>query len=115
MNITIISREENNEEIINDITRKINQTAARELDWKIEHIGKAIFLSTCCYKNETQIESLFDEILKLYPKIDINASYSYSIREDDGSADWWETVSISTVENSDGTRYLDKSCSTYWN
>ena len=46
------------------------------------------------------VEDSFDKLLELYPMIDISASYTLTVREDDSSAQWWESVNISTEKKS---------------
>lgn len=115
MDITITCRDDNREKIIADVTYRINLTADCMLDWKIERFGEAISAKADCNSHIGMVENSFDKLLELYPMIDISASYTLTVREDDSSAQWWESISISTEINNDGVKYLKKNQSTYWN
>lgn len=115
MDITIACRSKESDSIIKAVMKQVNQSAECELDWKIEHGGNAIYISTDCNSHIGNVVKSFHDLLETYQTLDIRASYSYSCREDDGSADWWESVSISTETNPDGSKYLRESSSTYWN
>ena len=115
MDITITCRDNDREKIIADVTYRINLTADCMLDWKIERFGEAISAKADCNSHIAMVEDSLDKLLELYPVLDISASYTLTVREDDSSAQWWESVSISTEKKSDGTGYLKKSSGTYWN
>ena len=115
MDITVICCDDNREKIIADVTYRINLTADCMLDWKIERFGAAISAKADCNSHIGMVEDSFEKLLELYPMIDISASYTLTVREDDSSAQWWESVNISTEKKSDGTRYLKKHSGTSWN
>ena len=115
MDITIGCCDIDREKIIADVTYRINLTADRVLDWKIERYGETISAKTDCNSHIAMVEDSLDKLLELYSMLDISASYTLTVREDDSSAQWWESISISTEEKSDGSKYLKKSQSTYWN
>lgn len=115
MDITITCCDVDRENIIKDVTYRINLTADCQLDWKIERFDEAVSATTDCNSHIGMVEESFDKLLELYPMLDIKASYSLTVREDDSSAQWWESISISTEVKSDGSKYLKKSQSTYWN
>lgn len=71
-------------------------------------------LTTSLQTEESEIIRVFEELVKKYPELDIDAFYSYEIREDDRSAQWWTTVRIRT-EKEDGETKIVCSASTYWN
>ena len=115
MDITITCSDIDREDTIKDVIHRINLTADCMLDWKIERFGEAISAKADCNSHIGMVEDSFDKLLELYPMIDISASYTLTVREDDSSAQWWESVNISTEKKSDGTRYLKKRSGTYWN
>lgn len=64
--------------------------------------------------SETEITGAFEELVKKYPGLHVEASYSYDVREDDRSAQWWGVTRISS-EREDGETSIVSSSSTYWN
>lgn len=114
MDITIKCTEEGAMEIIKKAIEAINKCAGEELAWKISAGSVYVYAETKYYRHEGALDTFFDTLLADYPQLDISASYSYSCR-DDYSADWWGSTSISTEKNSDGTKRIKRSSSTYWN
>lgn len=64
--------------------------------------------------SEKEITGVFEELVKRYPRLKVEASYSYDVREDDRSAQWWGTKRIYS-EQEDGETKIVSSSSTYWN
>lgn len=64
--------------------------------------------------SQEQLEKVFKVIIEVYNKVILYADCSYSVREDDGSADWWESITINT-EYKDGKNQVTSSNGTYWN
>ena len=80
------------------------------LSWK--HSGS--MLTTSLDTGEAKITRVFEALVKSWPRLDVKAFYSYDVREDDNSAQWWGTTEIySTTE--DGETRIASSSSTYWN
>lgn len=114
MEIYLSCKAENAEQVLQSAMDAINVCAEKTLDWKVERFGKCFNGKTVCYNNETKIEALFDKFLEQFPELDIDASYSFDVREDDYSANWFGYATVKTAVREDGTKYLDKSCGTYW-
>ncbi len=60
-----------------------------------------------------EITRAFEALVKSYPQLDVEASYSYDVREDDRSAQWWGTTRIYSERENGETRIVSNS-STYW-
>lgn len=114
MDILIRCCDNNKEEVIKDVIYRINLSADKALDWNVERVGEAIYCKSDCNSQIGMVIKSFDKLLELYPALDINASYSYQVREEDGSAYWFETETIETVHNADGTAYIKRNTSTNW-
>lgn len=115
MDLQISCYEENALEIINKAIADVNKCAGNDLDWKIETGKYMVAGKTKVTENIGRIEKYLEKLLADYPQINISASYSCSCREEDGSAQWWESVNISTEKDKDGTKKLKVSSGTYWN
>lgn len=63
---------------------------------------------------QEELEKAFKVIVEIYDKVILYADCSYSVREDDRSAEWWESITIST-ELKDGKKCVTSSNGTYWN
>ena len=67
-----------------------------------------------CFFLEEKILDILKGLIEQYPQLNLFASYSFDIREEDDSAQWWRTVTIKTNHHSDGTTTLDVDSSTNW-
>lgn len=81
-----------------------------ELNWKCS----GTVLTTSLQTDEEEITRIFEELVKIYPELSVKASYSYDVREDDTSAQWWGVTSIYSEEENGETKIFRDS-STYWN
>lgn len=81
-----------------------------EFVWKCE--GTTLETSTSVSENE--IIRVFEDLVEKYPRLDVKASCSCEIREDDRSAQWWRVTEIYSEED-DGQKKIVSSSSTYWN
>ena len=81
-----------------------------EFEWK--HQGTTLAASLPVSENE--IVRVFEDLVKKYPRLDVKASCSCDIREDDRSAQWWRVTEIYSEEE-DGQKKIVSSSSTYWN
>lgn len=63
---------------------------------------------------EKEITAVFEVLVKKHPQLHVEASYSYDVREDDRSAQWWGTTRIYSEEENGETKIVSSS-STYWN
>lgn len=77
-----------------------------------EHSGT--ILKTSLQAGEKEITEVFEKLVERYPELDVEASYSYDVREDDRSAQWWGTTRIYS-ERENGVTKIVSSSSTYWN
>ena len=116
MNIRISIRAKKAVEKANEILEEgmkcISQAAKEKPQWKKHKIYDSY--ETECDVSEDDIIPVFEELIAKYPELDIYAIYSYEIREDDSSAQWWKTTNIKTKHHSDGTATLDIETGTYW-
>ena len=71
-------------------------------------------LKTSLQADEKEITEAFEKLVERYPELDVEASYSYDIREDDRSAQWWGTTRIYSERENGETKIVSGS-STYWN
>ncbi len=71
-------------------------------------------LSASLQISEEEITAAFEELVKRYPQLNVKAVYSQDIREDDRSAQWWQTTKIYSEEKN-GEKKIVSSSSTYWN
>lgn len=112
MNIRISIKSEHNESILEAAMSCISRVAKGEPEWeKYKSYGG---YEAECDVSEDEILPVFNELITKYPELDIFATYSEDIREDDSSAQWWRTTRIETEHHPDGTSTLDISSSTYW-
>lgn len=86
------------------------QFPAEKLAWKESGNDLKISLTV----SEEEITRVFEELVKQYPELGVNASFSYDVREGDTSAQWWGTTRI-YAEKEDGEIKIVSSSSTYWN
>lgn len=82
----------------------------KEFTWK--HSGPT--RTTSFDTGEKEITEAFEELVKKYPGLDVSAYYSYDVREDDRSAQWWGSTKIYS-EKENGETKIVSSSSTYWN
>lgn len=108
MKISIYVREDDQIDAIKKMFEE--QFQDKTVTWDIDgHIMKSVISA-----NDEVIVELFNKIIEIYPDVDLNGSYSMDIREDDGSANWWSSTSIST-ERRNGKPSIFVSSETYWN
>lgn len=82
----------------------------KKFEWKCSYARLAV----AAYLSEKEITKVFRKLVKKYPMLNVEAFYSYDVREGDRSAQWWGTTRIySTKEN--GETKIISSSSTYWN
>ena len=111
MNIIVYTHEENASSVLNNVKDYFSQEfPEEEIKWETTHT----MLRTSLPISETEITRVFEELVKKYPQLDVEASYSYDIREDDRSAQWWGTTNIYS-EWEDGEVQIVSRSSTYWN
>lgn len=110
MNIKI-SIKAKNDAVVQEAMTCINQAADDEPQWERDNYG---YYETVCDAAENDILRVFNELIAKYPELNIFASYSQDIREDDSSAQWWRSTTIKTKHHPDGTATLDIDSGTYW-
>lgn len=64
--------------------------------------------------SEEEITRAFEALVKTCPQLNVEAYYSYDVREGDSSAQWWGTTRIYSVRE-DGEVRIVSSSNTYWN
>lgn len=111
MDIVIGSYEEDPSLIFKSVKDYFSQKFPTEkFEWK--RSGSVLTISLPV--DEKEIAEVFEELVKKHPELNVEASYSYDVREDDRSAQWWGTTRIySKKEN--GEIKIVSSSSTYWN
>lgn len=82
----------------------------KEFEWK----RTGTVYTTKLQEGGEEIVRIFEELVERYPELDVEASYSYDVREGDTSAQWWGTTRIYS-ERKDGKTEIVSSSSTYWN
>lgn len=82
----------------------------QEPEWRVS----GTVLATSLHIGEEEITKVFEALVKKYPELHVEASYSYDVREDDRSAQWWGTTRIYSQREGGETRIVSSS-STYWN
>ncbi|HCT90655.1 MAG TPA: hypothetical protein DF613_04615 [Lachnospiraceae bacterium] len=90
----------------------INRAAAGCPQWEKPAAGNCC--ETECDIPEKEILPILGELTEKYPLLDLWASYSHEIREDDRSAQWWETKTIKTERHPDGSASLVTDSSIHW-
>lgn len=90
----------------------INRAALGEPQWK-EHCN-CNYYETECDIPEKDILPVFNGLIAEYPPLDLYASYTYDIREDDHSAQWWERKTLKTERRPDGSTVLSTGSSIHW-
>lgn len=111
MDILICTHEENASSILENVRAYFSQEfPEEELEWKCTETRLTVSLSA----EEQEITRAFEELVEKYPGLQVEASYSYDVREDDRSAQWWGTTKIYS-EKENGETKIVSSSSTYWN
>lgn len=90
----------------------ISQSVGDNLEWK-EQKPYGDYNVECDIPEE-DIMPMLNKLVEKYPDLHIYARYSYDIREDDSSAQWWATTTIRTEHQKDGTTTLVRDSSTNW-
>lgn len=111
MDILISAYGENASLVLENVKTYFSQEFSdKEFTWK----RSGPILTTSLDTGENEITKVFEELVGKYPELDVSASYSYDVREDDRSAQWWGTTRIYS-EKQDGETKIVSSSSTYWN
>ncbi len=111
MDIVISSHEREALAILEKVKAYFAQEfSEEELNWKCS----GTVLTTSLQTGEEEITGIFEELVKMYPELSVEASYSYDVREDDRSAQWWGVTRIYS-ERENGETKIVSSSSTYWN
>ena len=106
MDVTIYFKNVDKEQIIEEFKKALD----KEIDWKIKDFS----ISADVEMYEGKAQEIFEKLLDRFPDIDFYGSYSISVREEDRSAQWWETYTIKSAVK-DGRKVIKTSCSTGWN
>lgn len=88
----------------------LQEFPSKEVEW----VCSGTRLTTSLSVSEKEITKVFEELVKKYPQLDVEASDSYDVREDDRSAQWWGVTRI-YAERENGETKIVSSSSTYWN
>lgn len=111
MDILICTHEKDSSLIFEGVKEYFSQEFPEEsLEWRCR--GGAI--ATSLSAGEREITRVFEALVKQYPGLDVEASCSYEVREDDRSAQWWGITKIYSEEEG-GEIKIVSSSSTYWN
>lgn len=111
MNLLIYSYEDDSCFVMKDVEEYFSgQFPEKEIAW--EHKGAA--LSATLSISEPEIISVFEELIRRYPKLHVEASFSYDVREEDRSARWWGVTKVYS-EKKNGETKIVSSSNTYWN
>lgn len=111
MDIVISSYEKDPSLIFKSVKDDFSQAfPAEKFNWKCS--GSVLTISLPV--SEKEITDVFEALVKKYPQLYVEASYSCDVREDDRSAQWWRTTRIYS-EKEDGETKIVSSSSTYWN
>lgn len=111
MNILICSHEKDPSSALEGVKAYFAQKfLAENLEWKCAGTTLTVSLSA----SEKEITGIFEELVKKYPGLEVEASFSYDVREEDRSAQWWGTTRIYSKEENGETKIISSS-STYWN
>ena len=101
----------NKEEIFTQVDKIIKEACGLDsIDWN-SNSGKYV---TNIASSSEKVKAAFEEIIKINPDISLFGHASYSVREDDGSADWWVTEEVYT-QKENGHVTIKESCQTDWN
>lgn len=111
MNILICSHEKDPSSTFESVKAYFRQRfPAEDFEWKCT----GAILSVSLPAGEKDVISAFEELVKIYPELEVEASCSYDVREDDRSAQWWGTTRIYSKRENGETKIVSSS-STYWN
>ncbi len=112
MHILISTQEADRNLIFEGVKACFSQEFPAEmLTW--EHSGPTISTSASQIE-EKDITRVFEALVKKYPGLKVEASFSYDVREDDRSAQWWGVTKIYSEQENGETKIVSSS-STYWN
>ena len=111
MDIVISSYEKDPSSVFKSVRDYFSREFPTEkFEWK----RSGSVLTTSLSVDEKEIADIFEELVKKHPQLYVEASYSYDVREDDRSAQWWGTTRIYS-EKENGETKIVSSSSTYWN
>ena len=88
----------------------LQEFPTEELEWE----GTGTVLTAVLPVGDKEITRVFEELVRRYPQLAVEASYSYDVREDDRRAQWWGTTKIYSKRENGETKIVSSS-STYWN
>lgn len=71
-------------------------------------------LKTSLQAGEKEVTEVFEKLVERFPELELEASFSYDVREDDRSAQWWGITRIYSQRENGETKIVSSS-STYWN
>ncbi len=111
MDILICTHEKDPSPTLEGVKAYFSQLFPTE-EFKWEGFGTTLAIVLPIGKKD--IIGAFEELVKRYPGLKVEASYSYDVREDDRSAQWWGTTRIYSKEENGETKIVSSS-STYWN
>jgi len=112
MNIQISSCAKNADVILKEGMERISEAAKDKPQWKKDQNFHRY--NAECDVSENDMIPVFRELIAKYPELDIFASCSHSVREDDRSAQWWSTTTIKTERHRGEAKTLSIDTSTYW-
>lgn len=111
MDILIYTRETSSSSVFEHVKDYFTEKFPdKEFEWDCSDTSLAASVQV----GEKEIVGIFEELVRRYPLLDVKASFSQEVREDDRSAQWWETVKISSKEEN-GEKKIVRSSSVYWN
>lgn len=111
MDIVISCYEKDTSLVFKNVRDYFSQEFPMEkFEWKCS--GSALTISLPV--GEKEITDVFERLVKKHPQLHVEASYSYDVRENDRSAQWWGTTRIYS-EKENGETKIVSSSSTYWN
>ena len=111
MDIMICTHEKDASSVLKGVKACFSQEfPTEEFEWKCTETTLTVVLPV----GDKEITRVFEELVRRYPRLEVSASCSYDIREEDRSAQWWGTTRIySKREN--GEAKIVSSSSTCWN
>lgn len=111
MKIIICTHEEDASLVLENVMAYFSQEFPEtELVWK----RSKTTLTTSLQTDDQEITRIFEALVHRYPELQVEASYSYDVREDDNSAQWWGTTKIYSQREA-GEPKIVSSSNTYWN
>ncbi len=111
MHIKISIKSENADAILGEGMECINRAAGDAPQWEKNELYH--YYETECKVTENDIVPVFNGLIAKYPALDLYAVYTEDIREDDRSAQWWRTTTVTTEHHPEGSK-LSFESSTYW-